>query len=101
MRKKKGFTIVERAIWAVPAFAEVKKKLEDQVELRGQSPSTLHNYVRRISLFVIHFGRLPEKISEDEINEYLVSLARDPKSPSLLSFVGDEQKSDCLTIFET
>jgi site-specific recombinase XerD len=86
MRKKKGFTIVERAIWAVPAFAEVKKKLEDQVELRGQSPSTLHNYVRRISLFVIHFGRLPEKISEDEINEYLVSLARDPKSPSRSSF---------------
>lgn len=86
MRKKKGFTIVERAISAVPAFAEVKKKLEDQVELRGQSPSTLHNYVRRISLFVIHFGRLPEKISEDEINEYLVSLARDPKSPSRSSF---------------
>ena len=86
MRKKKGFTIVERAILAVPAFSEVKKKLEDQVELRGQSPSTLHNYVRRISLFVIHFGRLPEQISEEEINEYLVSLARDPKSPSRSSF---------------
>jgi site-specific recombinase XerD len=86
MRKKKGFTIVERAISAVPAFAEVNKKLEDQVELRGQSSSTLHNYVRRIALFVIHFGRLPEQISEDEINEYLVSLARDPKSPSRSSF---------------
>ena len=86
MRKKKGFTIVEQAIASVPAFADVKKRLEHQVELRGQSTSTLQNYIRRIALFVIHFGRLPDQISEDEINEYLVSLARDPKSPSRSSF---------------
>ena len=86
MRKKRGFTIVEQAISAVPAFANVKKRLEHQVELRGQSTSTLQNYIRRIALFVIHFGRLPDQISEDEINEYLVSLARDPKSPSRSSF---------------
>ncbi len=86
MRKKKGFTIVEQAIVAVPAFADVKRRLEHQVELRGQSRSTLDNYIRRIALFVIHFNRLPEQISEDEINEYLVSLARDPKSPSRSSF---------------
>lgn len=86
MRKKKGFTIVEQAITAGPAFAEVEKRLEHQVELRGQSASTLHNYIRRIALFVLHFGCLPEQISEDEINEYLVSLARDPRSPSRSSF---------------
>ena len=86
MRKKKGFTIVEQAIIAVPSFADVKKRLEQQVTLRGQSQSTLQNYVRRIALFVLHFGRLPEQISEDEINEYLVSLARDPRSPSRSSF---------------
>ena len=62
MRKKRGFTIVEQAITAVPAFAGVKKRLEHQVELRGQSPSTLQNYIRRIALFVIHFGCLPEQI---------------------------------------
>ena len=86
MRKKRGFTIVERAIATVPAFAGVEKRLEHQVELRGQSNSTLQNYIRRIALFVIHFGRLPDQISEDEINEYLVSLARDPRSPSRSSF---------------
>lgn len=86
MRKKKGNTIVERAIVAVPAFAQVRRKLENQVELRGQSKSTLNNYIRRIALFVLHFNRLPEQIIEDEINEYLVALARDPKSPSRSSF---------------
>jgi site-specific recombinase XerD len=86
MRTKKGITIVEQAIIAVPEFATVVTKLETQVTLRGQSKSTLNNYIRRIALFVIHFNRLPEFIDQDEVNEYLVALARDPKSPSRSSF---------------
>lgn len=86
MRKKSGPTIVEQAMIAVPEFEKVIKKLSQQVTLRGQSKSTLNNYTRRIALFVIHFNQLPEQVSEDEINEYLVALARDPKSPSRSSF---------------
>jgi len=86
MRKKTSLTIVERAIITVPDFKKVVSKLEQQVILRGQSKSTLDNYIRRIALFVIHFNLLPEYVEEDEINEYLVSLARDPKSPSRSSF---------------
>lgn len=74
------------AIDAVPEFENVFQRLSQQVTLRGQSKSTLDNYSRRIALFVIHFKQLPERVSEDEINEYLVSLARDPKSPSRSSF---------------
>jgi len=86
MRKKTSLTIVERAIILVPEFQKVIDKLSQQVTLKGQSSSTLNNYVRRIALFVIHFKRLPELVTEDETNEYLVSLARDPKSPSRSSF---------------
>ena len=86
MRTTKRFTITERAIAMVPEFAGVVTKLSQQVTLRGQSESTLNNYVRRIAQFVLHFNRLPEQISEDEINEYLVALARDPKSPSRSGF---------------
>ena len=86
MRKKTSLTIVERAIIVVPEFKKVEKKLEQQVILRGQSESTLRNYIRRIALFVIHFEKLPEQIEDEEINEYLAALARDPKSPSRSSF---------------
>ncbi len=86
MRKKNTLSILEKATIVVPEFESVLKKLETQVELRGQSSSTLKNYGRRIALFVIHFRALPEHIDEDEINLYLVSLARDPKSPSRSSF---------------
>lgn len=74
------------AINAVPEFEKVLQKLSQQVTLRGQSKSTLENYSRRVALFVIHFKQLPEQVSEDEINEYLVALARDPRSPSRSSF---------------
>jgi len=86
MSRKSGPTIVEQAIIAVPEFENVIKKISQQVTLRGQSLSTLKNYTRRIALFVIHFKQLPEQVSEDEINEYLVALARDHKSPSRSSF---------------
>jgi site-specific recombinase XerD len=86
MRKKSGFTIVEQAIMLVPEFEIVVRKMEQQVTLRGQSKSTLNNYIRRIALCVLHFGKLPEQIDAEQINEYLVSLALDPKSPSRSSF---------------
>jgi len=86
MRKRTSPTILEQAVAVVPEFETVIHKLANQVTLRGQSKSTLDNYTRRIALFVLHFKQLPEQLSEDEINEYLVALARDPKSPSRSSF---------------
>ena len=80
MRKRIEPTIVEQAIESVSGFDQVLKKLEQQVVLRGQSKSTLHNYIRRIASISLKFGKLPEQIDDDEINEYLTSLALHPKS---------------------
>jgi integrase/recombinase XerD len=86
MRKKSGITVVEQAIVLVPEFEKVVRKMEQQVALRGNSKSTLQNYIRRIAMFVIRFEMLPEQIDPEEINEYLAGIARDPKSPSRSSF---------------
>lgn len=86
MRKRIEPTIVEKAIESVAGFNQVFKKLEQQVVLKGQSSSTLHNYIRRIAFISLHFGKLPEQIDDDEINEYLTSLALNPKSPSRSNF---------------
>jgi site-specific recombinase XerD len=79
-------TIVEKATQTVNGFAKVYKTLQQQIVLRGQSKSTLENYIRRIALISLHFGRLPEDITEEEINEYLAALASNPKTPSRSSF---------------
>jgi len=86
MRKKTGLTIVERAIISVSGFEKVAQKLEQQVILRGQSKSTLNNYIRRIASISLHFRQLPHLLEEEQVNEYLVGLALDPKSPSRSSF---------------
>jgi integrase/recombinase XerD len=87
MRNKRSMpTIIEKAILSVDGFEKVYKTFEQQVILKGQSKSTLNNYIRRIALISLHFGTLPEFVSDDEINEFLTSLALDPKSPSRSSF---------------
>jgi hypothetical protein len=52
MRKKSGFTMIEQAIMLVPEFENVVRKLEQQVVLRGQSKSTLNNYISTGSIQV-------------------------------------------------
>jgi hypothetical protein len=42
---------------------------------------SIYQQNHRIALFVIHFGKLPEKIDPEEINEYLAALAREPNLP--------------------
>ena len=79
-------TIVEKATQTVDGFAKVHKTLQQQVVLRGQSKSTLENYIRRIALISLQYGRLPEDIAEEEINEYHAALASNPKTPSRSTF---------------
>ncbi len=86
MRKRIEPTILERAIESVDGFEKVYKLLQQQVTLKGQSRSTLDNYIRRIAQISLHYGKLPEKISDDEIKEYLVSLAVSSKTPSRSNF---------------
>lgn len=75
-------TLVAQACRLVPGFEQVFKQLQTQIAIRGQSSSSLENYSRCIAKLCLHFGRLPQEVSEDEINEYLASLAMSTISPS-------------------
>ena len=86
MKQKNEFTTLERAIQTVDGFSRVFDTLRQQTAIRGQSESTLYNYIHRLALVSLHFRRLPENISDDEINEYLTALALDVKSPSRSGF---------------
>jgi integrase/recombinase XerD len=82
MRKKSEFTIVERAIQTIDGFQKVYNTLQQQTILRGQSTSTFENYIRQVALISLEFNKLPEDLSEDDINGYLTALALSPTSPS-------------------
>jgi len=84
--RKKSFTIVEQAIHQVRGFRSLYQELDDKVRLSGQSPSTLNNYARKLAQLSLHFGKLPQHISEKELNRYLAEMARQSKTPSLSDF---------------
>jgi integrase/recombinase XerD len=84
--KPKQDTVVEKAMIVVPGFKEAYKKLEQKITLSNQSKSTLTNYSRKIANVCLHFKALPEQVEDDEIDEYLATLARSSKTPSRSSF---------------
>ena len=86
MKKKSEFTIPERAMQTIAGFEQVYQRMKQQTILGGRSQSTLDNYIPRIALVCLEFKRLPEEISEKEINEYLAGLAQMAKSSSRSSF---------------
>lgn len=78
--------IVESARSSIKGFDIVYNKLSQWVILEDKSMSTLNNYMRRIASLSLHFKRLPENISDEEINGYLANLAISSNSPSRTSF---------------
>jgi integrase/recombinase XerD len=58
----------------------------NKLSCEGQSQSTLENYIRQIALISLEFNKLPEYLSEEDINGHLTALALSPKSPSRSSF---------------
>jgi site-specific recombinase XerD len=83
---KRSFTIVEQACHEISGFKKLYEELQDKILLSGQSKSTLTNYSRKVAQVCLHFGKLPQQISEKEINRYLATVARQSKTPSLSDF---------------
>jgi integrase/recombinase XerD len=84
--RKRTFTLVEQACHEIHGFKKLYEELQDKILLSGQSKSTLTNYGRKVAQVSLHFGKLPQHISEKEMNRYLASVARQSKTPSLSDF---------------
>lgn len=84
--KNKRSTIVETAHLTIDGFEQVFKVIKQNTVLQGKSQSTFNNYIRRIALISLDFGKLPEDISDDELRDYLTGLALSSESPSRSSF---------------
>ena len=78
--------MVEEAIGQVKGFKELYQAFEDKLVTLDHSSSALKNYSRKVAEVCLHFDKLPQDISEQEINKYLADLARQTDSPSLSNF---------------
>jgi site-specific recombinase XerD len=83
---KKRLSAAEKACQSIPGFRDLYQQLEDKMRLDGNTTSTFKHYSQKLAQLSLHFGKLPQHISEEELNTYMASLIKQSKSPSLSEF---------------
>ncbi|OPX95483.1 MAG: Tyrosine recombinase XerD [Syntrophorhabdus sp. PtaU1.Bin002] len=55
-------------------MATLKQRMKDDLQLRGLSPRTQKTYIVQVTRFARYFNKLPDKLGEKEVKEYLLHL---------------------------
>lgn len=77
-KMKKKATLVERAIALVPEFAEMDREINKKLYIHGRSKSTYANYITHLAAITIHFKKTPDKLNQNEIEDYLFHMKMQP-----------------------
>lgn len=80
--KQQETTLVQRACAKVAGFKALHKRLEKKIIVSGKSLSTLNNYMRCIAHLSLCFKCLPTDLDLEQIEEYLLSVKKENKTPS-------------------
>lgn len=74
--------LTERACSEVSGFYEKTNNLRNRILVEGKSESTARNYISTLAALSLTLKKLPEHISEKELNEYLASLISAKEQPA-------------------
>ena len=80
--KKQETTLVQLVCTKVAGFKALHKRLEKKIIVSGKSLSTLNNYMRCIAHLSLYFKCLPTDLDLEQIEEYLLSVKKENKTPS-------------------
>ncbi|HSK79162.1 MAG TPA: site-specific integrase [Thermoanaerobaculia bacterium] len=65
-------------------MTEMRRRMEEELELRGHSPRTRKTYVQWVRRFAEHYHRGPERLGTPEVRAFLVHLLEQKLSRSSL-----------------
>lgn len=74
--------MVERAHAQVEGFSHLQNKLTQSFAINGKASSTLNNYLRCLAHLALHYKESPEKLSVENIEDYLYFCQKQHKTPS-------------------
>lgn len=60
----------------------LRKRMLEELELRGLSPTTTKLYIDCVARFARYFGRSPEKLGPEEVRTYLLYLIHERRKNS-------------------
>lgn len=74
-KKKESYTTVDQAKDHVIGFKNAFSLFEEHVVINQKSKALLVNYGRSIAYLALHFNKLPQDVSAEEINTYLYRIS--------------------------
>src|SRR5215210_6431346 len=57
----------------------LRQRMQDDMQLRGLSPKTQTVYLFAVQQFAQHYGRSPDRITEEELRNYFLYLINDKR----------------------
>lgn len=75
-------SLVDRAIQTVEGFADFYYRFSRNLSIEGRSKKTLMGYGRHIAAISLHYGRIPLKLTAEEVKDYLYELQNRSKTSS-------------------
>lgn len=57
----------------------LRKRMIEELQLRGYARSTVETYVHAVKQLAEHYGRSPDQLSEEEVRQYLLYLTNEKK----------------------
>jgi integrase/recombinase XerD len=60
-------------------MTDLRKRMLEELQRRNYSPTTIHYYLRVVENFARHFGKRPDRLTQENIREYQVYLLQERK----------------------
>ena len=57
-------------------MTRLRRRLIEEIALRGYSPRTEEAYVHAVACVAAHYGRSPDRLSDEQLRAYLLHLNR-------------------------
>jgi len=84
--QKRISTKFAEASQKIEGFSKIMEEVKKNMLIDGLSASTQENYCRKLAAIALHFQKLPENITEDELRNYLSGLLKNAEVPSRSGF---------------
>jgi site-specific recombinase XerD len=81
--REKTLTLVQQAIEQVEGFAQSYERFVIRLRVEQKSSTTIEEYSRKIAALSLHYMRLPEDLTVEQMDSYLVRKQQEGRSNSM------------------
>jgi site-specific recombinase XerD len=85
--REKTLTLVQQALEQVEGFAQSYERFVIRLRVEQKSSTTIEEYSRKIASLSLHYMRLPEDLTVDQIDSYLVRKQQEGRSNSMFKHI--------------